>query len=132
MALQYSTNYRNALLDAFETTVGTSAKLYLRSGAQPADCGTADSGTLIVTLTLDSDWMAAASGGSKVKAGTWSGTAASGAIAAHFRVKDSTGTTCHMQGSVGEGTGDLSLDNTDINASQVVTIATFTLSAPGA
>jgi len=132
MALQYSDTYRNALLDAFETTVGTSANVYIRSGAQPATCATADSGTLIVTLALASDWMGAAAAGSKAKAGTWSGTAGAGATAAHFRVKDSGGTTCHMQGSVGEGTGDLSLDNTDINSGQVVTISTFTLSAPGA
>lgn len=132
MALQFSTTYRNALLDAFETTVGTSAKLNLRSGAQPADCAAADSGTLISTLSLDSDWMAAAAAGSKAKAGTWSGTASTGAIAGHFRLKDSANTTTHMQGSVGEGSGDLSLDNTDINAGQTITITTFTLSAPGA
>lgn len=132
MALQFSETYRNALLDAFETTVGTSAKFYIRSGAQPANCAAADSGTLIATLSLDSDWMAAASGGSKAKAGTWSGAASSGAIAGHFRVKDSGGTTCHMQGSIGEGTGDLSFDNTDINTGQTITITTFTLSAPGA
>jgi hypothetical protein len=37
-----------------------------------------------------------------------------------------------MQGSVGQGSGDLSLDNTTITASQTITISTFTLTAPGA
>ena len=132
MALQYSTTYRNALLDAFETTVGTSPKLQLRTGAQPANCGTADSGTLIAELTLPSDFMDAASSGSKAKAGTWSGNASAGGTPAHFRIKDSGGTTCHMQGSVGQGTGDLSLDNTTITNGQLITISTFTLTAPGA
>lgn len=132
MALQYSDTYRNAMLDAFETSVGTDAKLQLRTGAQPATCATADSGTLIAELTLPTDWMNAASGGSKTKLGTWTGTAASGGTPAHFRVKNSAGSTCHMQGSVGQGSGDLSLDNTTITASQTITISTFTLTAPGA
>lgn len=132
MALQFSGTYRDALLDQFESTVGTSAKLYIRTGAQPANCAAADSGTLIATLSLPSDWMAAASSGSKAKNGTWSGTASAPGTAAHFRIKDSGGTTCHMQGSVGQGSGDLSLDNTSIANGQTITISTFTLSAPGA
>lgn len=132
MALQYSESYRNALLDAFETTVGTSPKLQLRTGAQPATCATADSGTLIAELTLPSDFMAAASAGSKAKSGTWSGNASADGTPAHFRIKDSGGTTCHMQGSVGQGSGDLSLDNTTITNGQLITISTFTLTAPGA
>jgi hypothetical protein len=32
-----------------------------------------------------------------------------------------------MQGSVGQGTGDLSLDNTTISNGQTITINTFTL-----
>jgi len=132
MALQYSDTYRNAMLDAFETSVGTDAKLQLRTGAQPATCATADSGTLIAELTLPTDWMNAASTGSKTKLGTWSGTASSGGTPAHFRIKNNAGSTCHMQGSVGQGTGDLSLDNTTITNGQTITISTFTLTAPGA
>ena len=47
--------------------------------------------------------------------------------AAHFRLHDSGGTVCHMQGSVGLGAGDLSLDNNVIVAGQPITINTFTL-----
>lgn len=71
MALQYSTAVRNAKLDVTETTIGTSAVLKIRTGAQPANVATADSGTVLATLNLPSDWMAAASGGSKSKSGTW-------------------------------------------------------------
>jgi hypothetical protein len=132
MALQYSETYRNAMLDAFEDSVGTAAKLQLRTGAQPATCATADSGTLIAELTLPSDWMNDASTGSKTKLGTWTGTASSGGTPAHFRVKNSAGATTHMQGTVGQGSGDLSLDNTTITNGQTITISTFTLTAPGA
>jgi hypothetical protein len=63
MAIQLSVTARNARLDAIETAVGTAPNLYLRTGAQPADCATADSGSLLATLALPSDWMAAAASG---------------------------------------------------------------------
>ena len=130
MAVQLSTTVRNAILDAIESTIGTSAILEIRTGAQPANCATADSGTLLASLTLPSDWMAAAASGSKAKSGTWEDASANNTgTAAHFRVKDSGGTTCHMQGTVTVtgGGGDLTLDNTSIATGQAVTITTFTL-----
>src|SRR5215813_2143581 len=128
MALQLSTTVRNARLDAIETTIGTSAIMRVRTGAAPADCGTADSGTVLATLNLPSDWMAAASSGSKAKSGTWQDTSADNTgTAAHFRIYDSGGTTCHIQGTVGLGSGDLIRDNTSIASGQSVTITTFTL-----
>lgn len=127
MAIQMSTSARNARLDAIETTTGATAKLQIRTGAQPADCATADSGTLLVEMTLPADYFNAAASGQMTKLGTWSGTATGAGTAAHFRLKDNAGTTCHMQGSVGQGSGDLSLDNTTIAVSQTVTVNTFTL-----
>lgn len=127
MAIQLSTTVRNARLDAIETTIGTSPKLQIRTGAQPADCATADSGTLLWEEDCPSDWAAAAASGAKTKSGTWSAAAVATGTAAHFRLKDSAGTTCHMQGSVGAGSGDLSLDNTSIASGQTVTVSTFTL-----
>lgn len=128
MAIQLGTSVRNARLDAIETTIGTAPILKIRTGAPPADCAAADSGTVLVTMTLPSDWAAAASSGSKAKSGTWQDTSAdAGGTAAHFRIYDSGGSVCHIQGTVGQGSGDLSLDNTTIVAGQQVTINTFTL-----
>jgi hypothetical protein len=130
MAIQLSTTVRNARLDAIETAIGTSAVLKIRTGAAPADCGTADSGTVLVTMTLPSDWAAAASGGSKAKSGTWEDTSADNTgTAAHFRLYASDGTTCHAQGTVTAtaGGGDMELDSTSITSGQTVTITTFTL-----
>jgi len=128
MAIQLATSTRNARLDAIETDAGTSAILKIRTGAQPADCAAADSGTVLATFNLPSDWMAAASSGSKAKSGTWQDTSAdSTGTAAHFRLYKSDGATTIMQGSVGQGSGDLSLDNTSIVAGQQVTVNTFTL-----
>lgn len=129
MALQLSIAVRNARLDAIETTAGTSAKLRILSGAAPADCATAQSGTLLCEIALPADYLSNASAGSKAKTGTWSGTGAASGTAAHFRIVDSAGTTCHMQGTVTAtgGGGDMTLDNTSIASSQAVTVSTFTL-----
>ncbi len=128
MAVQLSVSVRNARLDAIEATVGTSAILKIRSGAAPVTCATADAGTVLATMALPVDWMTAASSGSKAKNGTWQETSADASgTALHFRIYDSGGTTCHLQGTVGQGSGDLSLDNTGLVAGQVVTISAFTI-----
>lgn len=130
MTLQLSVAVRNARLDAVESTIGASAILKIRTGAAPASCATADSGTVLATVALPSDWMAAASGGSKGKSGTWEDTSADAAgTAAHFRVYDSTGATCGLQGTVTAtgGGGDMTVDNTSFAAGQDFTITGFTL-----
>lgn len=135
MALKYSVAVRNAKLDAVETAVSTSAILKIRTGAPPADVATADSGSVLATLNLPSDWMAAASGGTKAKAGTWEDTSADAAgTAGHFRIYASDGTTAHIQGTVTAtgGGGDMTLDNAVIAAAQQVTITGFTLTAGNA
>jgi hypothetical protein len=123
MALQLSAAVRNAMLDAIETTIGTSAVLKIRTGAAPASVATADSGTVLATLTLPSDWMAGASSGSKAKSGTWEDASADAAgTAAHYRIYASDGTTAHLQGTVTAtgGGGDLTVDNTSICGRAVV------------
>lgn len=132
MALQYSVSVSNAQLDALETAVGTSAILRIRSGSVPASCATADSGTVLATINLPSDWMAAASSGSKAKSGTWEDTSADATgTAAHWRLYASDGTTCHAQGTITAtgGGGDMTLDNTSINSGQTVTVTSFMISA---
>jgi hypothetical protein len=132
MTMQYSTAVRNARLDVIETTIGASAVLKIRTGAPPVNCAAADSGTVLATVNLPSDWMAAASGGTKSKSGTWQDLSAdANGIAAHFRIYDSAGTICHMQGSCGlSGSGaDMILDNTNFATTQVFTVASFTLTA---
>lgn len=129
MAMQYSVTVNNARLDAVETAISTSAVMKIFTGSVPANCAAADPAGALVSITLPSDWMAAASGGTKAKSGTWSATASGTGTAASFRIYESTATTCHIQGTVGLGSGDLSLDNTSIASGQTVTISTFTLNA---
>lgn len=135
MTLQLSTTVRNAELDAIETAIGASAVLKIRTGAAPANCAAADAGTVLATLSLPSDWMAAASSGSKALAGTWQDASADAAgTAAHFRLYATDGTTCHGQGTVTAtgGGGDMTVDNVVFAAGQSFTITSFTLTAGNA
>lgn len=133
MTLQLSVRARNASLDAIETVIGNTAVLEIRTGAPPASCQTADSGTVLVTINLPADWAAAAANGAKALLGTWSDSAAdAGGVAGHFRLKGAG--VCDMQGTVtGTGLGgDMTLDNTNIAVNQQVSITSFTLTAGGA
>lgn len=129
MTIQTSVTVGNAQLDAIETAVGTAPILRVYTGAQPANCAAAASGTLLIEMTLPSDWMAAASGRSKAKSGTWQdvNANASGTIG-HYRIYDSAGTTCHLQGSAGgpASGADLVFDADTVTSGQSVTITTYT------
>ena len=129
--MQLSTTVRNARLDAIETAIGTAPILKIRTGAAPANCAAADSGTVLATLTLPSDWLAAAASGSKALLGTWQDAGADAAgTAAHFRIYDSGGSTCHVQGTVTAtgGGGDMTIDNAVLAVAQQVNVTGFTLS----
>jgi hypothetical protein len=135
MALQYSVAVRHARLDAVEVTVGASAILEIRTGAPPANCAAADTGTLLASCALPADWMAAAASGAKAKSGTWEDTSANAAgTAGHFRIKDSTGTTCHIQGTVTAtgGGGDMEAVNTSFAVGQSFSVSGFSLTAANA
>jgi hypothetical protein len=128
MAIQLSTTVRNARLDAIETTVGVSAILRIRDGALPANCAAADAGAVLAELNLPSDWMAAASGGTKGILGTWQDLSANNSgTATHFRIYDSGGSTCHMQGTVGTAATDMIVTSTAFTAGASFTITSFTL-----
>ena len=130
MTLQLSTAVRNAQLDAIETTIGVNAVLKIRTGVPPANCAAADTGTVLATINCPSDYMAAASGGSKALTGTWSDASADNTgTAGHCRLYASDGTTCHAQGTVtaGGGGGDMTVDNTSFTAGQAFTVTTFTI-----
>src|SRR5574337_1050610 len=130
--MQLSTAVRNAQADAYESTIGVSPKLRFYSGSMPANCAAARSGTLLGEGTLPSDWMNAASSGSKTMLGTWTVTGQSGAGAGtaigYYSIMDNACTTCHEQGSVTVtgGGGDMTVDNTNIANAQVVTVTAFT------
>jgi len=132
MTLSYSAAVKNAELDAVETTVSTAPKLRIYSGSVPANADASiGAATLLAEGSLPSDWLGAASGGVKSKAGTWTVTGQSGAstgtAGTFFRIWDTAGTTCGLQGTFGASGTDMTVDNNSIAVAQVLTVNTFAI-----
>jgi hypothetical protein len=120
MTMQFSTALRNARLDLIESAIGASAVLKFTTSGD----------VVLSTITLPADWMAAASGGTKVLSGTWQDTSADATgTAAKFFLYASDGITLYIQGTVSMagGGGDMILVNTSIAVGQTVTVTGFTL-----
>jgi hypothetical protein len=133
MTVQYSVTLRNAMGDAWEAAMGTSAKIRIYSGAMPASCATAASGTLLAEFALASDWSAAAASGAKTLSSLpLSTTGAAAGTAGYYRFFDTAGTTCHEQGTVATSAADMIIDNASIALSQTVQITGYTKTWPGA
>lgn len=127
MTISYSAAVLNVMLDAYEVSIGSSPILRLYSGSAPA-IGGAATGTLLASLSLPADWMQSATGASKAKTGTWTGTAAATGNVGYYRLVASDGATVCEQGSVtvtGSG-GDLTLDNPSLTVGQTVNISGWT------
>lgn len=131
MALQLSAACRNGRADAITTAVGNAGTLIIRTGAPPADCAAADSGSVLATHTLGSPFAPGASGGvlsptlpSNVNA---SGTGTAG----HWRVKTSGGTTV-AQGTCGTSGADMNLNTTSLVTGGPVQISSWSLTEGGA
>lgn len=129
MAVQNSIEVRNAQLDAFETRIGASPVVELRSGAQPANCAAASSGAILATGALPADWMSAAAAGVKAKLGTWALVGVAAGTIGHYRIFEAgSPQVCHEQGSVTAtgGGGDMTVDNTNIAVAQNVNVTGYT------
>src|SRR5574338_210902 len=126
MARKYSVALRDAWNATYETTIGASPVLKLRTGAPPANCAAADSGTLLTALTLPADFQGNSSGGVTAKAGTWAGTAIANGDVGHYRL-ESSGGTVHEQGTVTAtgGGGDLTMNDISLEIGQPVSIDTW-------
>ena len=140
MPVQYSTNVRIAMLDAIEAAIGANARIIFYTGAKPALCSDAPSGTVVATLPLtgnSGDWMAPASAAGNVVtktkhgASSWSASASAAGTVGHYRIYDSTVTVCHEQGTVTGtgGGGDITLDNVVVALAQTITITSKTITA---
>ena len=134
MALQFSDTIRHDWLDRIEALIGPSPILQIRTGYPPVNAAAVSTGTLLCTINLPADWMADAASGAKAKLGTWSSTTSVTGTPGHFRLLDTAGTVCGMQGVCSELDfgGDMEIDVVPIVTGRSFIVATFTLTAPGA
>jgi hypothetical protein len=126
MSVDLNNTLANAMLDTYDTHFPAGSLLQVRTGAPPG-AENAAGGSLLAEITSPASPWAAAASGSKAKANTWSVAAAGAGTAAHYRLKNAADTK-REEGTVAQGSGDMSLDNTNIAAGQTVTVATFTKS----
>ena len=126
MAIAYSTNLRNARMDAITTFAGGSCLLRIYDGSRPATGGTAT--TLLAELTCNATFAASASSGVlTLNAITQDSSANATGTATWFRIVKSDGTTHVLDGSVGTSGSDLNLTTTSIVATQPVSVTSFTI-----
>jgi hypothetical protein len=121
----------NFLVDRLDLGA-TAALLYIRSGAPPATPATADSGTLLATLTFsDPAFGNSSSSGTATASAITAATAVATGIAGHFRAKDSDGNTI-FQGTAGEAadTPDMVFNDKDIAIGGNVSCTSMQVSMP--
>lgn len=134
MTIQFAQSTAHAMLDAIETDIGASPVLYLRSGAQPATCAAADTGTLIATIAMAADAFANAASWAKAIGAALSDPSADNAgTLGHWRIKTS-GSVTKLQGSITAtgGGGDMTVDNTNVTAGQQIDVSSFAINFPAA
>jgi hypothetical protein len=130
MAFQYSVALRNNQVAQILATMATAgATLKIFSGSEPANCAASDPTGLLATIALPTTFMATPSGGAVTLNGSWSVAASGTGTAQSFRMYDSGGVTCHVQGSAGTTGTDLILNNASIAPGQTVSVTTFTVTA---
>lgn len=125
--LKYSNGTRDAQQNGLITYAGSGAIIHIYSGTQPANANTAISTqTLLVALTVTGTF-GTDSNGTITMSSVANGTAVATGTASFFRITKSDNSTVVMDGSVGTSSADMILDNTSINATQVVSISSGTI-----
>jgi hypothetical protein len=133
--LQFSDAVANAMLDAIETTIGTAAVLRMYSGTPPANAAAAVTGTLLVTVTLASDWAANAASRSKALSSTpIAFTGSAGGTLGWWGLWNNGVTARGVQGDITAtgGGGSLTVDNTSIANGQTGNVTSWTITAGNA
>jgi hypothetical protein len=123
----------NALL-ALLNVGGTAGTIEILTGPPEATAETADSGTVLATLTLSTTAFPSAvdngAGGATATANSISSaTAGNTGTAGHFRAKSSAGTVI-LQGTVGTSSADMILSTTSITSGNTVSITSWTVTLP--
>lgn len=100
--MQFDAASRNNLIDEWVAFVGAAPKLRLISGTIPASCAASQTGTTLVSITLPSTWMNAASSGEATKAGTWQANSIATGTITHARLLNSAESAVRWQGTVSQ------------------------------
>ena len=133
MAIQYSTTHRTNAMSQLNTDIGANAVIKVWTGTMPANCGTADSGTLLVTFAGNAGGFGTASNGVLTASAVASANAGNTGTAGYFRIYPSaaTSTNAVVQGTCGLSAADMILTNTSITSGQTCNFTSLTVTAFG-
>jgi len=123
MSIQYSTTHRTNAIGQLTTDVGASGVCKIFTGSLPANCGTADTGTILVQFTGNATFGSASSGVYTLNAISGVTAVASG-VAGYFRWYPTAATTTNavIQGTVYQSS-TLTTSATTAAGSNVLTFA---------
>ena len=133
MAIQYSLTQRTSAMSALNSGIGAAAVVKLFSGAAPANCGTADSGTMLVQFAGNATQFGTVSGAVLTASAVAGVTATASGTPAYFRIYPSAATTINAvtQGTVGTTGTDMILTAATVTAGQTVNFTSLTVTAFG-
>jgi hypothetical protein len=128
LTIRFSTTLRTTQATAIATEAGTNAYIRIYTGTQPANPGTAVSGTLLAELRGNGTQFGTASAGVLTLSATTADSSADAAgTAGWFRVFKSDGTTAVIDGSAGTSGTDLILNTAAITLGGNVSITSGTI-----
>ena len=121
MALTLATTMRDAIADAVDTRIGTTATLEFQTAASAE----------VATITLGNPAFGASSTGTITMTGQpLSDTTATGGVMTKFVIK-SGGTTTEITGTVSTSAADINFaGGTTVGAGDTVTLTSFTITCP--
>ena len=133
MAIQYSLTHRTNAMSTLNTDIGINAVIKLFSGAAPANCGTADTGTLLVQFAGNAAAFGSAASQVLTASAVASVTAAATGTPGYFRIYPSAATTTNAvtQGTVGTTGTDMILTAATVTAGQTINFSSLTVTAFG-
>jgi hypothetical protein len=133
MTIQYSVTHQSNNMSDIVTQAGATAALLIFSGAPPAHCSVAQTGTLLATLPCSATLGSVAAGVLTFNAITAEAASANG-TAGYWRLcTSSAGTTVIAQGTVGVSGADLNFNGgVTFTAGETISVSSFTITANGA
>lgn len=133
MTIQYSATHRTNNVTDIVTAAGATGFLLIYTGAAPANCGTAASGTLLASLSMANPIGTVTSGVLTMSAIASAATGNAG-TAGYWRIcTSSAGTTVIAQGAVGVSGSDLNFAGGIVwTSGETIGVTSFTITANGA
>lgn len=132
--MQYSVTTRTNQMSTLNTDIGINAVIKIFTGALPANCGTADTGTLLATFAGNAAGFGTASAGALTASAVASVTAAASGTAGYFRVYPSAATTTNavVQGTAGLSGTEMIMTANPVTLGQTINFTSLVVTRSGA